>query len=511
MGDREKSNDSWHQEVESGMSSDGLSDAHREFLLSRHGRTDLEPLPSMSPDDPLNFPQWKKVMNLIGVSLQSLGGMMMCTVVLPSLTVLSEVLDTEFTKVSYYGSVPILFLGLSTLFWKPIANRYGRRPVWIVSTLISIFFALGSALCNSYGVMMAMRVFSGIFHAPALSIGGATIGETFFAHERGKQVGIWSLEFTIGPPLGALLGGICVYQTDNWRWSYWLLLIYIAFTLVFVILFCPETLYVRDYAGNGAAENSNKPAFTMQYIKVRRISNAPFKWYEFVEPFVWFKYLPVAVAFFAHGMCNTLTSPGITIILPKNYEEIFGFNVQQVALQYLALMVGLLIGEQIGGPLSDFLMNKGKKHGGQQRSLEFRLWGIYPGFVLAIAGVMLYVSMLHKYEQEHHGWTIIPGIGIAMASVGNQLITVIVITYAIDKMGVVNSGTVSNAINQFRQIWAFLAPFFFNPMYDNLGLLGAGGLMSGLIALTLLPLLYMHIFGHRHQYSVLSSDAKQSN
>jgi multidrug resistance protein len=504
----EKFDDSWHQEVESGMTNDGLSDAHKEFLLSRHGRVDLDPLPSMSLDDPLNFPQWKKVMNLIGVSLQSLGGMMMCTVVLPSLTVLSEVLDTEFTKVSYYGSVPILFLGLSTLFWKPIANRYGRRPVWIVSTFISIFFALGSALCNSYGVMMTMRVFSGIFHAPALSIGGATIGETFFAHERGRQVGIWSLAFTIGPPLGALLGGICVYQTDNWRWSYWLLLIYIAFTLVFVILFCPETLYVRDQAGSSNVENSSD--FVNKYIKVRRIKKTPFRWYELVEPFIWAKYLPVAVAFFAHGMCNSLTSPGITIILPKNYEEIFGFNVQQVALQYLALMVGLLIGEQIGGPLSDFLMNRGKKNG-QHPSPEFRLWGVYPGYALAIAGVMLYLAMLHKYEQEHHGWTIVPEIGIAMASVGNQLITVIVITYAIDKMGVANSGTVSNSINQYRQIWAFLAPFFFNPMYDNLGLLGAGGLMSGLIALTMLPLLYMHLFGKRHEYDVLSSDNKENN
>lgn len=496
-----------HGEVESGVVEDELSPEHREFLLMRHGRTDLDPLPSMSMDDPLNFPQWKKVMNLVGVALQSMGGVVMCTVVIPSLVVISEVLETDFTPVSYYASVPILFLGLSTLFWKPVANRYGRRPVWIVSAFMTIFFALGSGLSNSYGVMMAMRVLSGIAHAPALAIGGATIGETFFAHERGRQVGIWSLAFTIGPPLGALLGGICVYQTDNWRWSYWLLLIYCCFTFVFVILFCPETLYLRDQAPTSV--DTHASSFAKQYINVRRIDQKPFTWYELIEPFVWGKYLPVAAAFFAHGMTNTLTSPGITIILPKNYEELFGFNVQQIALQYIALMIGLIIGEQVGGPLSDFLMNRGKKSGTKPKP-EFRLWGIYPGFALAIGGMMLYLAMLQKYEEEKHSWTVIPEVGIAMASVGNQIIAVIVITYAIDKMGVLNSATVGNAINQYRQIWGFAASFFFNPMYDNLGLLGAGGLMSGLIALTLLPLIYMHFFGNRHSYDIISSDAKQS-
>lgn len=36
-----------------------LSEPHRAYLLQRHGTLDLEPLPSMDPADPYNWPLWK--------------------------------------------------------------------------------------------------------------------------------------------------------------------------------------------------------------------------------------------------------------------------------------------------------------------------------------------------------------------------------------------------------------------------------------------------------------------
>lgn len=36
-----------------------LSPEHREYLLQRHGTLELDPLPSISPADPYNWPQWK--------------------------------------------------------------------------------------------------------------------------------------------------------------------------------------------------------------------------------------------------------------------------------------------------------------------------------------------------------------------------------------------------------------------------------------------------------------------
>lgn len=40
-------------------SGDGLSAEHREYLLKRHGTTEVNRMPSMDPVDPLNWPSWK--------------------------------------------------------------------------------------------------------------------------------------------------------------------------------------------------------------------------------------------------------------------------------------------------------------------------------------------------------------------------------------------------------------------------------------------------------------------
>lgn len=494
-----------HEDAQSDQDSQ-LSDSHRQFLMERYGTVDLVPLPSEDLNDPLNWPAWKKNLNLIGVSLQAMASVFMCSAPLPAMTLIAQYFNTDFERVSYFAFIPNIFLGLSTLAWKPVANRYGRRPVWIVSCISSGLLQLGAACCKSYGVMTTMRVLSGISHSPALVIGGATIAETFFSHERARKVGIWSLAFTVGPSLGPLLASFAVYHTGNWRWSYWVIVILCFFNLVFALFFCPETLYVRQ--GSTSSSATKQSAFADQYLKIRRRNKAPFNLYEFVEPFIWGLYLPVFTAYVAHGICNSMANPGINIILPKEYKEVYGFNVQQVGLQYLSMMVGLVLGEQIGGPLSDLFMKKGRLLSkSRSTSAELRLWAAYLGAAIAITGVLVYTIMLSK--AEHHHWTIVPNIGIALAGVGNQIVAIVAITYAIDKMGAPNAGTVSSAINQYRQIWGFVAPFFFNPMYDNLGLVRAGGLMSGIIAIAMLPVIYMQTYGRHKVYTVLSSDAKK--
>jgi hypothetical protein len=45
-------------QLEKGLT-DGISAEHIDYLISRHGTTDLVPLPTMDPADPLNWPAWK--------------------------------------------------------------------------------------------------------------------------------------------------------------------------------------------------------------------------------------------------------------------------------------------------------------------------------------------------------------------------------------------------------------------------------------------------------------------
>lgn len=43
------------------LETSALSEQHQGYLLQRHGTLDLDPIPSMDPADPYNWPQWKVI------------------------------------------------------------------------------------------------------------------------------------------------------------------------------------------------------------------------------------------------------------------------------------------------------------------------------------------------------------------------------------------------------------------------------------------------------------------
>lgn len=57
-----KSDSDYVEEKDLGVSVDParfLSESHKSYLIERHGTLDLDPIPSMDPADPYNWPAWK--------------------------------------------------------------------------------------------------------------------------------------------------------------------------------------------------------------------------------------------------------------------------------------------------------------------------------------------------------------------------------------------------------------------------------------------------------------------
>lgn len=88
---------------------------------------------------------------------------------------------------------------------------------------------------------------------------------------------------------------------------------------------------------------------------------------------------------------------------------------------------------------------------------EYRLWLSYAGFVLTIVGVVVF---LVRTQQAAEGrWNITPVIGIAIAGVGNQIVTTVLITYAVD-CHQEESASIGVFITFVRQVWGFIGPFW---------------------------------------------------
>lgn len=118
--------------------------------------------------------------------------------VIPAFSTFAEELNITLTQASYLTSIQILILGFSPLLWIPISNRYGRRPVWIISTLGSMIGNIGSAESHSYASQVVTRVIVAFFISPAIALGSSVVTEIFFKRERAQKMGIWTLMVTLG-------------------------------------------------------------------------------------------------------------------------------------------------------------------------------------------------------------------------------------------------------------------------------------------------------------------------
>jgi MFS family permease len=147
-----------------------------------------------------------------------------------------------------------------------------------------------------------------------------------------------------------------------------------------------------------------------------------------------------------------------TVEIPQLLQVKFDLDTQQLGLQFLSVIIGSVLGEQIGGPLSDTWMRwRGRRQHGQAPAPEFRLWLSYIGFLLTIAGTVVFLVQTEKSPTGK--WNITPIVGVAISGFGNQVVTTVLITYAVDS----NPGepaTVGVFITFVRQMWGFIGPFW---------------------------------------------------
>lgn len=147
----------------------------------------------------------------------------------------------------------------------------------------------------------------------------------------------------------------------------------------------------------------------------------------------------------------------VTVEIPQLFGEKFGFNTQQLGLQFLGTIIGSLVGEILGGFSSDkWMIRKSRKSGGRPEP-ECRIWLSYAGYLLSVIGMIVFLVQIQNATSDH--WNVSPIIGAGIAAVGNQIVTTVLITYAVDCYSD-DAAAVGVFITFVRQIWGFIGPFW---------------------------------------------------
>lgn len=206
-------------------------------------------------------------------------------------------------------------------------------------------------------------------------------------------------------------------------------------------------------------------------MSLRRIDPTPLSWLEFVRPLSMVRRASIVIPACAYAMCFLWGGILPTVEVPQLLQEKFGLNAEQLGLQFLGAIIGSLIGEQMGGALSDYWMTRRQHRLNRKPDPEFRLWLSYFGFALVIIGIVVFLVCTQESPSGH--WNVSPIIGIGIGAAGNQLVTTVMITYAVDCFPQ-EAASVGVFITFVRQVWGFIGPFwyvlFFHqhcPMYSN--------------------------------------------
>lgn len=131
-------------------------------------------------------------------------------------------------------------------FWGSLSDRIGRRPVILVSTLISTAAYIVFGFANTFAIILISRILSG-FGSGNISAAQAYVADITPPQDRAKKMGIIGAAFGLGFAFGPALGGFIKEQMGIEFVGFIAAgLCIINFALAYFIL--PESYHHRDAA-----------------------------------------------------------------------------------------------------------------------------------------------------------------------------------------------------------------------------------------------------------------------
>lgn len=127
---------------------------------------------------------------------------------------------------------------------QPIALTYGRRGVYLLSTLLTVPIMVWTANSSSTGEWYAHRIIIGIAVAPIESLPEISVTDLMFTHQRATWISAYVLTLFESNFIAPLIAG-WLNDAIGWRWTMNFGAIVAAVAFVILFFFMEETLYFR--------------------------------------------------------------------------------------------------------------------------------------------------------------------------------------------------------------------------------------------------------------------------
>ena len=256
---------------------------------------------------------------LAQITLSGTLAMHMFVPALPSAAVdLGASIAAMQTTVSLY----IFGLAAGQLFYGPLADRFGRRPVLMFGLVLYTAAGLVAAVSPDVRVLIAARLAQALGGCAGLVLGRAMVRDTAGDDDVVRRLALLTLMMMAGPGLAPLVGGV-LSSALGWRAIFWVLaaLGLVNFVLTWRLL--PET--GRASAGLGTA------ALARDYLGLLRS--------------------PVFLGYAVGGGCATTSMYAFVAAAPFIFAVDLGRPEHEVGVYLGLLILGMALGNLLIGRL----------------------------------------------------------------------------------------------------------------------------------------------------------------
>ena len=163
----------------------------------------------------------------------------------PSMPHLTSAFDTDAGRVQLTITLNLAGFALAQLFYGPLSDRVGRRPVLLGGMA---GFAVASAACAAAGSIESLilaRVFQGLTSCAEAVVAYAVIRELYDEAGAVRILAAYGMAVALAPAVGPVIGGY-MHVWFGWRSNFVLLTGLIALVTLLIWRFLPETLQNPD-------------------------------------------------------------------------------------------------------------------------------------------------------------------------------------------------------------------------------------------------------------------------
>lgn len=244
---------------------------------------------------------------------------------LPALPSMINVFSATTTQIQLTITCFLIGLALGQLIMGPLSDKFGRKPILIVSLAMFIVATIGCLCVDTIQAFICFRLIQGIAGSGGVVVSRSIVADLFRGEELTKFFALLGAIHGLAPIIAPILGGVML-QVSDWR-GIFIILLFVGIMLFIVNLFFKESLLAQSRKKGPLLQN-------LAYFHI--LKNRSFMYCVFTQSF----------------------AMGVLFSFISSSSFIFQKHFALSELTYSLLFAGVAIGTMIGSLSSPLFRSK---------------------------------------------------------------------------------------------------------------------------------------------------------